>query len=125
MSVTYVQSQGRKVSTGTSRVIQADVASFADIVQWYSDRLGGSEIPEALVTFNQLAKAEQHSREGISRDLAAILSTHLTYKFTSVQKQITILHAESSGDLVAIVLLGTEHETSIQILRRCMNPTGD
>jgi hypothetical protein len=49
-------------------------------------------------------------------------STHLTYRFTSQQKQITILHAEESGDIVTLSLLGLDHETSIQVLRHHPNP---
>ncbi|WP_442511272.1 hypothetical protein SH528x_002942 [Novipirellula sp. SH528] len=121
MKVSYVESNGAKPFEGTRRVVHADVASFQDIVKWYSEQTGDTELPKVLKKFVERDEGEAKSGNGYTKDLSTIFSTHLAYRFTPAQKQITILHIEASGDVVAISLLGLEHETSIHVIRHRPN----
>ena len=117
----FVETLGVRMFTSTTRVVPADVASFNEIVKWYADSIGETSLSFYLDRF---------AKTGISGPEIGIFepvlptpsSTHLTYRFTSQQKQITILHAEENGDVVTISLLGLDRETSIQVLRHHPNP---
>jgi hypothetical protein len=113
----YVETLGVRTFDGTSRTIDADVASFDDIVKWYSEKLGGTELPKALETFKQNATENPERRDGYSRSLLVHPGTLLTYRFVPAAKQVTLLHAVDGSDLVVVSLQGTEHETCIQVLR--------
>ncbi len=99
----------------TTRVVDANVTSFQEIVKWYTDKIGETQLAKNLDRFMNEGKPGPHLFRFKSGPMA--LSTHLTFRFKLEQKQITILHAEEDGDVVAISLLGLDSETSIQVLR--------
>ena len=116
MSNTYAaDSDGARPFEGTTRVVDADVATFAEIVRWYADRVGETRLPKTLDRFVNEGKTGPGI--GFFKTAESSLSTHLSFRFLPEQKHITILHAEKSGDVVAISLLGLNHETNIQVLR--------
>ncbi|WP_145386246.1 hypothetical protein [Stieleria neptunia] len=122
MSESYVESGGIRISEATSRVIHAEVASFGEIVKWYSAKLGDTKLSQALEAFDQHSAGEPDFRQDRSVGFAVPTTTHLTYRFTPDAKSITILHADDAGDRVAISLLGTKTETAIEVIRRFAMP---
>ncbi|MCS7467242.1 hypothetical protein NZK35_11370 [Stieleria sp. ICT_E10.1] len=122
MSGSYVESGGIRISEATSRVIHAEVASFGEIVKWYSAKLGDTKLSQALEAFDEHSAGEPDFRQDRSVGFAVPTTTHLTYRFTPDAKSITILHAEDEGDRVAISLLGTKTETAIEVIRRFAMP---
>ncbi|QDT07758.1 hypothetical protein K227x_61860 [Rubripirellula lacrimiformis] len=99
----------------TTRVVDANVASFQEIVKWYADLVGETQLVNTLNRF--VAEGKPGPGIGFFQTTSMSLSTHLAFRFMPDQKQITILRAEDDGDVVAISLLGLERETSIQVLR--------
>lgn len=103
----------------TTRVVDANVASFKEIVKWYADKTGETQLSQTLDRF--IHKGISGPGIGMFKTAPMAFSTHLTYRFKPEQKHITILHAEEAGDVVAISLLGLDRETSIQVLRHNPN----
>ena len=115
-SNTYAaDSDGARPFEGTTRVVDADVATFSEIVKWYADRIGETRLPKTLDRFVNEGKTGPGI--GFFKTAELSLSTHLSFRFMPEQKHITILHAEKTGDVVAISLLGLNNETNIQVLR--------
>ena len=109
------ESNGVRPLEGTTRVVDANVASSQEIVKWYSDQIGETQLPKFLERFVNGGNAGPGIGFFETRPMAR--STHLTYRLTLKQKQITIRHAKDSGDVVAISLPGSEGETGIHVLR--------
>lgn len=112
----------------TTRIVDVNVASFQEIVKWYSEKIGETQLAKKLESF--IAKSEPaQSRSDANplrlydfESLQMARSTHLNFRFTPEHKQITILHAEENGDIVSISLLGNDRETSIQVVRHAPPP---
>jgi len=116
MSSTYAaDSDGARPFQGTTRVVHVDVATFDEIVKWYADRIGETRLPKTLNRFVNDGKTGPGI--GFFKTAELSLATHLSFRFTPEQKHITILHAEETGDVVAVSLLGLNHETNIHVLR--------
>ena len=105
---------------GTTRVVDADVATFREIVKWYADKAGETRLPKTLDRY--VTDGKSGPGIGFFKTAQSSLSTHLAFRFLPDQKHITLLHAENNGDVVAISLLGLNHETSIQVIRHYRNP---
>ena len=116
----FTETRGLRKFTSTTRSVPSDVASFEGIVKWYADKVGETTLSYYLDRF--VNTGVSGPGVGIFDDVPTASSTHLTYRFTSEQKQITVLHVEENGDVVTISLLGSDRETNIQILRRHANP---
>jgi hypothetical protein len=115
----YVETRGARIFTSTTTVVPKEVASFEGIVKWYAEKLGERRLSYFLDRFVETGISGPGLGMFETEQLAS--ATHLTYRFTSEQKQVTILHAEENGDVVTISLLGLEPETSIQVLRHYPN----
>ena len=102
----------------STRMIDADVASFEDIASWYSEKLGGTDLASLLASYNERREHSSDVQDGILPSVIAPSLASLTYRFTPKQKQITILPAESEADFVAVWLLQEERQTRIQVVRR-------
>jgi len=121
MSNSYAaDSDGARPFEGTARVVDADVATFDEIVKWYADKIGETRLPKTLERFVNEGKAGPGI--GFFRTAELSLSTHLSFRFMPEQKHITILHADKTGDVVAISLLGLNQETNIQVIRHSRHP---
>ena len=107
----------------TTRIVDVNVASFREIVKWYSEKFGEKQLVKNLESFMDKGDPEQSRSDAKPlrlydfESLHMARSTHFNFRFTPEQRQITILHAEKNGDVVAISLLGNDHETSIQVIR--------
>ncbi len=113
-------SEGFRPFEATTRVVDADVATFGEIVEWYAGKLGETRLPQTLDRF--VTEGKTGPGIGFFKTAQLSLSTHLSIRFTPDHKHITILHAEKAGDVVAISLLGLNHETNIQVLRHSRQP---
>lgn len=122
MSMGYLESGGIRISESTSRVIQNEVASFEVIGKWYATKLGATKLSQVLENLNEPTVATPAFRP--ATPLAIPMTTNLTYRFTPTAKQISILHIDENDDIVAISLLGTASETSIEVIRRFTKPSG-
>ena len=98
-------SEGFRPFEATTRVVDADVAT---------------RLPQTLDRF--MTEGKTGPGIGFFKTAQLSLSTHLSIRFTPDHKHITILHAEKAGDVVAISLLGLNHETNIQVLRHSRHP---
>lgn len=116
----FTESLGVRIFTSNTTAVPAEVTSFEVIVKWYADKIGETQLSNSLDRF--VNTGVSGPGVGIFKTASMASSTHLTYRFTSEQKQITILHAEENGDVVTISLLGLDRETSIQVLRHHPNP---
>ncbi len=116
----FMETRGVRIFTSTSTVVPTEVASFEEIVKWYADKIGETKISYFLDRF--VGTGISGPGIGMFKTQQMALSTHLTYRFTAEQKQITILHSEETGDVVTISLLGLDRETSIQVVRHHPNP---
>lgn len=117
----FVETLGARVFTSTTRAVPADVASFEDIVKWYSDKLGDTDIPKSLDSFNKSNADAATARDGFSKSFIAAPAAHTRFRFTPDQKQITTMLSIDGGDTVAISLIGTKSETSIHVMRHHSN----
>ncbi|WP_146534867.1 hypothetical protein [Rubripirellula reticaptiva] len=116
MSNSYAaDSDGVKPFEGTTRVVHVDVATFDEIVKWYAERIGETRLPQTLDRFVDEGKTGPGI--GFFKTAELSLASHLSFRFTPEQKHITILHTEETGDVVAVSLLGLNHETNIHVLR--------
>ena len=102
----------------STRIVDADVASFEDIAKWYSEKLGGTDLPSVLASYNERPNDSSEVQDSVLPGVIAPSLASLTYRFTPKQKQITILPADSDGHLVAVWLLQDERQTRIQVVRR-------
>ncbi len=116
----FVETLGVRIFTSTTTVVPTEAADLEEIVKWYADKLGETSLSLYLDRF--VSTGISGPGIGIFKTGQIMSSTHLTYRFTPEQKQITILHPEETGDVVAISLLGLDSETSIQVLRHHPNP---
>lgn len=122
MLVHSVEAHGTRYAENTSRIVPESVASFDDIVKWYSERLKVSDLTEELSEFNARdADDPGMSAEGLTwpkDNPKKPVRTLVTHWFTTNQKQITFLLPEESGSIVAVSLLGVKGKTKIQVMRR-------
>jgi hypothetical protein len=119
-SVHYANVRDGKFAENTSRTVHQSVASFDDIVKWYSERLNVPDLPEKLSAFNaRVADDPESSVEDLTwpKD-NPIIPIVVTHWFTANQKQITFLLPEESGSIVAVSILGMKANTRIQVMRR-------
>lgn len=117
--VTSSEVRGTSNAVNTSRVVHDSVASFDEIVKWYSDRLGVPGLPEKLSAFNaKVAGAPEHSIEGGTWTEDKPTETLISYWFAANQKHVTFLLTEEGGNAVAVSLLGLTDKTRIQVMRR-------
>ena len=125
LKTAWVESLGVRIYTSNSTVVPANVASFEAIVKWYSDKLGDTDIPRSLDSFNNLSADDAtRVRSGASKSFIAAPAAHTIYSFTPDQKQITIMLSIDGGDVVAVSLVGTKPETSILVMRHHSNQNG-
>ena len=120
----FVESLGVRIFTSTTTAVPADVARFEDIVKWYSDKLGDTDIPKSLDSFNKSNADATKVRDGVSKSFIAAPTAHTRFRFTPDQKQITIMLSIDGGDTVAVSLIGTKDETSIHVIRHHANNLG-
>jgi hypothetical protein len=116
----YIESHGVRISDSSSRTVHADVASFQDVIKWYSKKIGGTDLPKKLDAYSTRAPDASDVQNGTAFNLNFKENpvTLLTYRFTPAHKQVTFLRHVDNGDVVAVSLLGIKGETSIQVVRR-------
>ncbi|TWT79725.1 hypothetical protein CA13_11320 [Planctomycetes bacterium CA13] len=120
----YVEEIGGRNAI-TSRVIHSSVASFDEIVKWYSDRLITPDLSEKVADYDRRSAVApelcvEHGINPKDDPTKAIV----TYWFTPTLKQITTLFTNDEGGVIAILLLGTENQTRIQVMRRRTRESG-
>ncbi|NND99105.1 MAG: hypothetical protein HKN47_17445 [Pirellulaceae bacterium] len=118
LKIGYVESRGVRISESTSRTVHASVARFEDVIQWYSEKIGGTNLPEKLDAYTKRTPGKVDVHDGTAFDIKSVPTTLITFRFTSGYKQITFLPPVVDGDVVAVTLLGTKDETSIQVVRK-------
>lgn len=105
----------------TSREVHTSVASFEQIVKWYSERLVVPDLPKKLAVFSKRVDAEPgHRAEHVTRAGVDPTQTQalVTSWFTSNLKQVTTLFPDKNGDVIAISILGMGEKTRILVMRR-------
>ena len=117
----YVEHLDVRTLDSVSTTIHSGVASLDDIVKWYSEKLGGTDLPKAIASYDERKEDAEPTRDGFATNLPARPSALIRYRFTPTHKQITILPPADGGDTVVVSLLGTKNETSIHVVRRHAN----
>lgn len=112
----YVETEGFRSLEGSARVVDAKVASFSEIVKWYCDQCGETQLLKSLQRYE--AGGSPGAGIGVFDSQSTALATHLIYRFTPNHKQVTIIHNDKSGDVIAISLLGLEDATSVHVVRQ-------
>lgn len=115
-----LRSNDVRIASHSSRIIDVKFATFEDILNWYSNKIGTTAVTDAFIKYKKRPSdaANVHYGSATAHNGNSERTTIVTYTFTPTHNHVTILHPVNDGGVITISLFGTEKETGIQFIRR-------
>ncbi|OUT54191.1 MAG: hypothetical protein CBB71_23310 [Rhodopirellula sp. TMED11] len=115
---TYIEHAGVRTLQTNSRMIHHSVASFKDIVQWYSDKWNTPDLPGKIKAFEKRLQTEPElTVESVLPPQNLPPKVLLTYWLSPSQTHITASLRDTNGEPICITILGMKKQTRIQVAR--------